>query len=1182
MNEERQTQVTSAYGSFTEQVDRVRNQFERSWKEGSRPKIGDYLTDSWTHREPDVLRQLLTELVIVDMNYRWMTAKHHSEKTHSPHEDTLFWYAELPNRPLLEDYVSQFPALGTLEDVSVPLIAEEFRVRQLYGDHPDREEFLRRFPNHRREIVQEFAWMEDTLAQEERTSEIPSESVEPLISTQAITTLRKLRDVAAGGLGQVSLARDVELRRKVALKEIRPKYAEHPECKSRFLLEAEITGRLEHPGIVPVYSVGKYVDGRPYYAMRYIRGEELDKAIKRFHSPEFSAALPGEWTLELQKLLRRFLDICNVVHYAHSRGILHRDLKPSNIMLGRYGETLVIDWGLAKVVDAEERRPSTEESILIPSPESGSSVTRMGSAIGTPAYMSPEQAAGDLDRLGPQSDIYSLGAILYFLLTGEPAFTSGRDIMERVKRGDFRPPCEIKPSTPRPLEAVCLKAMSENPEDRYFSPKALAKDVENWLADEPVSVHRETKSERIARWMRHHRVGVQSGIASLAAITIVLVVATVLITRAWNVASENKRQAVMRFRQAQEAVDKWLTGVESALRYHPVAHKTRERLLELAAEDYESFVRQHSGDVDLELERGRASLRLGDIRLLLGDTDRAEETYKEAKSLFGALGQQHPHNLDCQVASAKCDNNLGVLYMQMGRLPDADRAYDDSISQSRASAERFPKELPPQAVLAAALLNRGELLAETGKTVDAQTLLRECIDLFNRLVREAPGELKHRVSLASARDLLGRMLLDCGRYDEAVSELEEAVRVSRALADLEPGNPEYLESRAAGNIYLAKALRSLGHFEREADAYRQAIADYTALSQALPGAAIFPYSLSVTCTDLGNLLFVLGRVEEAKQELDRAEELLTGLGAPHSNVPEFLDAWACMRDVQGEIHRNQGRFEDARKVFEETIAIYESLIQRGEDSPDYAVPKYSQSLAIRLSHLGQTLHLAGEHEQADQTLQKAIDTLSSVIPQSPQLLDKMAFIHQHRANLLLDIGSRDRAILELGSARAEWEELASANRAAAEHRHHLAWFLANCTVPELRNPAKAVEIADRLVAEVEDNAVFRSTLGVAHYRNANWVLATSELEKAVGLRSTEHGLDRFFLAMARWQTGEKEAARDDYDRGLKWLESNLPHNLELRRVQREAAELLKLGNEGREGRKQETRSTKSETNPNLK
>ena len=214
-------------------------------------------------------------------------------------------------------------------------------------------------------------------------------------TVHSATRYRPLWPHAKGGVGQIFVAEDAELGRKVALKEIQPQHLDNPNSRTRFLAEARITANLEHPGIVPVYGQGIYDDGRPYYAMRLIKGEQLTTAIHRFHTtvrPDFSG-------LEFRWLLRRFHDVCNTIAYAHDRGILHRDLKPGNVMLGPFGETLVMDWGLAKSLGRRERASVITGAGDTPAAESpgnplseSPSVTRPNSTVGTPVYMSPEQA----------------------------------------------------------------------------------------------------------------------------------------------------------------------------------------------------------------------------------------------------------------------------------------------------------------------------------------------------------------------------------------------------------------------------------------------------------------------------------------------------------------------------------------------------------------------------------------------------------------------------------------------------------------------------------------------------------------------------------------------------------------------------------------------------------------------
>jgi WD40 repeat protein/tRNA A-37 threonylcarbamoyl transferase component Bud32 len=350
---------------------------------------------------------------------------------------------------------------------------------------------------------------------------------------------RLLRVLSQGGLGEIFIAHDEELNRRVAVKSIQEKHANHAECRIRFLREAEITGSLEHPGIIPVYSKGENSDGRPYYAMRFIEGETLQEAIARFH--RCNRPLDAH-DFELRQLLGRFVAVCNALAYAHSQGVLHRDVKPSNIMLGNYGETLILDWGLARslqngVEQQEKHQP------LPAHPLSHPGVTQVGRVMGTPQYMSPEQAAGLTETLSPASDVYSLGATLYSLLTGSDPFAGVEDdlVVHLVQGGDFPRPRLRKPGIPAALEAVCMKAMRRVPEQRYPSARALADDLERWLADDPVTAYEEPRLARFFRQARRHKgkVGIAGGVAVLA---LTIAAAGMLLS------AENRRQLAEKIR----------------------------------------------------------------------------------------------------------------------------------------------------------------------------------------------------------------------------------------------------------------------------------------------------------------------------------------------------------------------------------------------------------------------------------------------------------------------------------------------------------------------------------------------------------------------------------------------------------------------------------------------------------
>ncbi|MBX3415821.1 MAG: serine/threonine protein kinase [Pirellulales bacterium] len=410
-----------------------------------------------------------------------------------------------------------------------------------------------------------------------------------LESTSNGMRFKILRPHAKGGIGEVSVAQDTELHREVALKEIQAQYADDPNSRARFMLEAEVTGSLEHPGIVPVYGLGQYNDGRPYYAMRFIRGESLKETIERFHEPETKrkqdAAAHG---LELRKLLGRLIDVCNAIEYAHSRGVLHRDLKPGNVMLGKYGETLVVDWGLAKPVGrAELPRGKSDELTLQPGSASGSTPTQMGSAIGTPAYMSPEQAAGRLQELSQASDVYSLGAILYTVLTGRPPFESETtidEVLRRVKQGDFPSPRQRDGAVPLALEAICLKAMATNPKARYASPSDLAGDLEHWLADEPVSAYRESLSQRLSRWERKNRSFVRAGGAAL------FFVAAASLAAAFGINGARQQETLQRMR-ADENAQRERSAADAARTAERAAQANLERAQVAEAETVRALAR---------------------------------------------------------------------------------------------------------------------------------------------------------------------------------------------------------------------------------------------------------------------------------------------------------------------------------------------------------------------------------------------------------------------------------------------------------------------------------------------------------------------------------------------------------------------------------------------------------------
>lgn len=310
-------------------------------------------------------------------------------------------------------------------------------------------------------------WLSDS-----KVSHLRALAAEPDFSATKYTFIKEL---ARGGMGTVYLANDTELNREVAIKVLStPELTE--DLRRRMIREAQIIARLEHPGIVPVHDVGVLPDGRVFYAMKFVRGVRLD---------EYAASNDS-----IRERLRKFQSVCDAVAFAHAHGVIHRDLKPQNIMIGSFGEVLVLDWGVAKIL----RPASSEEAdtLMLPAKNTDQIAdTSHGTVIGTRQYMSPEQARGQIDQLDERSDIYSLGAVFYFLLTNRAP-------------GDERPRA-VNAKVSKPAEAVCLKAMARERGERYASASELSADVGRLLDAEPVSAYRENVFEKLSRWVSKNR-----------------------------------------------------------------------------------------------------------------------------------------------------------------------------------------------------------------------------------------------------------------------------------------------------------------------------------------------------------------------------------------------------------------------------------------------------------------------------------------------------------------------------------------------------------------------------------------------------------------------------------------------------------------------------------------------------
>ena len=587
--------------------------------------------------------------------------------------------------------------------------------------------------------------------------------------------------------------------------------AADPQLRARFVFEAEITGNLEHPGIVPVYGKGESTDGRPYYAMRFIRGETLKAAADRFHKDSALRSEAGVRQRDFQKLVRRFLVVCETMAYAHSRGIIHRDLKPRNIMLGPYGETLVVDWGLAKVVGHHDVDSASEATLR---PPSGSDVqpTGAGSRVGTPGYMSPEQARGEIDRLGPPADIYSLGATLYYMLTRQSPFADQDlpDVLIKIERGEFFRPNEVKSAVDPALEAICLKAMKTQPDDRYASCRAFADDLELWLADQPVKAYPEPLFARTMRWMRHRK--------QLVAATGALLALTLggVLYHDWRLGTEKGRveqardQAASQLKITRTALRELLSVAWQRLANLPQTEELRAELAGKVLEDYQKLLESNPGDPETLLEIARVHRVIGIIDRVTGQVRESEEAFNRSIDTLHRLVAASPLDMDAWELLSETLINRAQLYHMNGQTRKAEAEYRAALIEAghlatgRSRTAYFRLRADALLALAGLFMLRGQ--KHEGHSAASEAV--QCLE-------DATGESVPPATADRVRWMLMIALTyraDMARYvvdrDAAIADLQRAI----AEAAKFPPRSDY---RTTSQLQCSNALNLLAQSWRK-------------------------------------------------------------------------------------------------------------------------------------------------------------------------------------------------------------------------------------------------------------------------------------------------------------------------------------------------------------------------------
>jgi serine/threonine-protein kinase len=870
-----------------------------------------------------------------------------------------------------------------------------------------------------------------------------------------------LEEIARGGMGVVYRARQVSLNRLVALKVIRSGRLAHGAEVQRFRLEAEAAARLDHPNIVPIYDVGEQ-DGVPYFTMKLVEGGNLAQRIADFRLPMFGSATGTDgsrkkWTRT--EIANRKSQIANLlailaraVDYAHQRGLLHRDLKPANILIDGQGLPHVTDFGLAKWVTLQAWRAESD-----PAGHGDArpvhSLTESGIAVGTPNYMAPEQAAGPKKALTTAADVYSLGAILYELLTGRPPFQADTPLETLVAVLEREParPRSLCPAVDADLETVCLKCLEKDPARRYPSARELAEDLERILAREPIQARPVGSLERLGRWCRRNAaLALAGGVAVLALVAVAVGSLAFALReadhnrqlrdeqantqRAKHETEKALRQARRRlaeanaqralaerwFRQAHRAVGEFCIQLgERQLSRYPGLQPVRRAILQAGVNYYKEFLRQKGGDPRLRKDMADTLFRLAFITAVIGTPGDALRTYEQALDLYEQILRADPASADAREGAARTSINLGILQRGFGRLEAALASYRRARDYYARLSRAHPGVLPYQSGLVASYVNLTVLYRTTGRLAEARAAIRNGLTLAEELARRNPGTARLQ------RDLTACLFNQGGLYDATN-------RGADALA-----------------------------------CYRRARAIQEQWVQAHPGDVEWARDLAVSCQTIGNRLCAAGKTPDGLRSLEEAGRLLDGLHRANPRVPQYARLLADVAGEVGQVHERFRRNDAARERYRQACSLREELARR-----------YPGELAYRTGLGSAYTALAGVEEkrgrpaEALRLFQKALPLLAGAVAARSGRAD-------YRADLSLTLYRFGTALARLGRtgpASAVLRHAVEQRRAAMErasapttHARRVALYCLALSDVEMKRglPAAAVRALRESLALVE-------------------------------------------------------------------------------------------------------------------
>ncbi len=783
------------------------------------------------------------------------------------------------------------------------------------------------------------------------------------VSGTVIGPYRLLQPIGEGGMGTVYMAEQRQpVRRTVALKLIKAGM-DSRQVLARFGVERQALALMDHPNIAKVFDAGTTDTGRPYFVMELVKGIPITRFC-------------DERRLTARERLELAIPVCHAVQHAHQKGVIHRDLKPSNVLIALYdGKPLpkVIDFGVAKATG-----PRLTDQTLC---------TEFGSVVGTLEYMSPEQAELNQLDIDTRSDIYSLGVLIYELLTGSTPLERKRlksvlflDVL-RVIREDESPRPSLRLSTteelpsiaacrsiePRKLSGlvrgeldwIVMKALEKDRNRRYETANGLAADLRRYLDDEPVQACPPSAAYRLSKFAKKYRVA----LATACAFAAVLIGASVISlwqavradrARAGAVLAytaeikqrreaQNQRdravkaegEAQANLTRARAAVDDYLTKIsesrllESRL---PGLQPLRNELLATALKYYEEFVSRNQDDPGLRADLAAAHVRVGEIIDQIGSKDDALKAFQTALGMYESLDGAAPSlsNRSYRVGQARCHLRTAMIQAEHGEAERSLSSYERSIALLEELNRDRPGEPQCRADLALAHHYMARILMKQGSAEGAMRHQRAAIDLRKSLAEAFPKQVSYRIDLSLSLSNLGNVLARAGQNAEALDAVSEANSIQRSLVREHPEDPQLQATLALSTRGLAILLNTLGRWKESRPLYVEPVDIMDRLVAQNPAVTEFRRMLATAASELGQLLIDHDEIEAGLNALAKARDQAETVRTTSPNDVTNLNALASIHRGIGKALARQGKTVEALGSLRQAIGIGERIA--AEDS----------------------------------------------------------------------------------------------------------------------------------------------------------------------------------------------------------------------------------------------------------